>query len=230
MKAKFFLALLALNGLLLTAHSASANSGSTGENRHEITQLSRTISELVKLDPDAHSLVEMAINRALIAQKAGDTPDSKPPIAGGIPAPDFTTAPQPQPIVNDKIANPNPAATKPRVRRIVKPSKLRPDRQVRYTAGTASQFQPLRPDRVNSIQAIDRAKIEDKTNRSIQPSAAQIDRPDVKKLSQCKDLTPNNNGGISVNNSTNSNQPKVTIPAPISAPTPQTIHFVGARG
>jgi hypothetical protein len=224
MKARFFLGLLAFNGLFLAANSASANSGSTGENRHDITQLSRIISELVKFAPDSHSLVEMAINRALIAQQAGE-PAPQP--AGGISAPNFTSDPQPQPIINGKIANPNPPITKPRVRRIVEPSKPQPDRKVRYTAGTASQFQPLRP---NDRQTIDRAKIEDKTNRSIPPSSVQIDRPVFKKLSECKDLTPENTSAIPVNNSTNANQPKVNSPAPIITPVPQVRHFIGARG
>jgi hypothetical protein len=224
MKARFFLGLLAFNGLILAANSASANSGSTGENRHDITQLSRTISELVKFASDTHSLVEMAINRALIAQQVGD---SAAQAAGSISAPNFTTDPQPQPIINGKIANPNPPITKPRVRRIVEPSKPQPDRKVGYTAGTASRFQPLRP---NDRQTIDSSKTEVKTDSSIQPSSAQIDRPTVKKLSECKDLTPENTSAIPVNNSTNDNQPKVNIPAPIITPVPQVRHFIGARG
>jgi hypothetical protein len=128
MKAKFFLALLALNGLIFSTSSASANSVSIAENYHDIANLSRIISELVKFDPDTHSLVEMAISRALIAQKTGDVPAPQSQLAGGISVPNFGSDRQPQPIVNGKIANPNPPTTQPKVKPVVKPPQSESDR------------------------------------------------------------------------------------------------------
>jgi hypothetical protein len=69
MNAKFFLMLLALNGLFLDMGSASASATTlTGADR-QITNLSNTISELIGIDRGTHTLVELAIDRALLAQK-----------------------------------------------------------------------------------------------------------------------------------------------------------------
>jgi hypothetical protein len=74
MKTKFLLTLLALSGLFLGTNSASARMIFPTETNHNIANLSRTISESIGLNSDTHSLVEMAINRALTVQKiASDT-------------------------------------------------------------------------------------------------------------------------------------------------------------
>ena len=72
MKTKFLLTLLAVNGLLLSANSASAYSVSEPEIHHDIPSLSRTISKSIDLGSDYYSLVNIAIDRALIAQQVKD--------------------------------------------------------------------------------------------------------------------------------------------------------------
>lgn len=103
MKAKFFLTLLALTGLFLSSNSAFAATGST-TNHSNTDTLSQTISNLIDLDRDAHSLVSLAIDRALLAQK--DTSSQSTP-AGGLPVA--------QPIINGKIAQPQPNQSNPPV-------------------------------------------------------------------------------------------------------------------
>ena len=68
MKTKFLLVLIALNGLLLGANSASAATVARTETNQNAASLSHTISELIDLDANTHSLVESAINRAMIAK------------------------------------------------------------------------------------------------------------------------------------------------------------------
>jgi hypothetical protein len=115
MKAKFFLTLLALTGLFLGSNSAFAATGSTTVNTNADT-LSQTISKLIDLDSDAHSLVSIAIDRALLAKGDRDSDSVEPeavedtsiqlgrkPIINGKVA-----NPHPRPIINGKIANPNP--------------------------------------------------------------------------------------------------------------------------
>jgi hypothetical protein len=118
MKTKLFLMLFALNGLLLGANSASA-----AQSSQSVSSLSHTISNLVDLDADAQSLVELAINRALLAKSVKDNdknlrigqqiinghvanPDPKPPepiINGRVVNPK-----PPGPIINGRVANPRP--------------------------------------------------------------------------------------------------------------------------
>jgi hypothetical protein len=98
MKARFFLTLVALTGLLLGNNSAFAATGSTTGNQTNANTLSQTISNLIDLDRDAHSLVSLAIERALLAQKDPNNPESK--VTGGKPA---------EPIVNGKVAQPHPS-------------------------------------------------------------------------------------------------------------------------
>jgi hypothetical protein len=101
MKTKFFLMLFALNGLLLGANSASAAPAS-----QSVSSLSHTIANLVDLDTDAQSLVESAINRALLAKSVKDNDKDlrigqQSIINGRIPNPHHG------PIINGKIVNPN---------------------------------------------------------------------------------------------------------------------------
>jgi hypothetical protein len=105
MKTRFLLTLLALNSLLLGSTSVSAATNP------DVANLSRTISSLVDLGSDSHSLMEAAINRALLAQKETTT-TSGPALAGGIGAPPVSNNPEPPsspPLINGVIANPNPA-------------------------------------------------------------------------------------------------------------------------
>ncbi len=143
MKTKFLLALLTLNSLLFYANSAFAATTTSIEGTQKIANLSQTISKSINLDSGYHSLIESAINRALLAKGekedkpkiVGDSaftpvntprsivngkvaqptpkPTLKPNVAGGITAP-VSTAPR-RPIVNGKIANPSPSPSNPPV-------------------------------------------------------------------------------------------------------------------
>lgn len=132
MKTKFFLVLLTLNGLFWGLNCVSASATSlTGSNR----PLSHTIAKLI--DFDAHSLVELAIDRALIAQQVNDNKiphlvtagvpklnvdpiDKQPTVRGRVAKPKIgrvanpgtdkkSDLPQPQPSAESIPTNQNPA-------------------------------------------------------------------------------------------------------------------------
>lgn len=129
MKTKLFLMLFALNGLLLGANSASAAPA-----HQSISSLSHTITNLVDLDADAQSLVELAINRAMLAKNVKDNdkdlrigqqiingrianPHHGLIINGKIDNPNHGpvingTVPYPGPIINGRVANPKPPIDK----------------------------------------------------------------------------------------------------------------------
>jgi hypothetical protein len=101
MKTKFLLVLITLNGLLLGANSASAATTHSANNQN-VSNLSQTISELIDLNDN--SLVEAAINRALLAKNVqvnekGGTP-SQPQLINGIIIKD------PPPVINGRIGKP----------------------------------------------------------------------------------------------------------------------------
>ncbi len=109
MKTKFLLALLAINSFFLGSNSASATSTNAVTTHPDIANLSRTISDLVDLDSDSHSLMELAINRALLAQKqTSSTPNQ--PLINGISTPAIINGkianPYQPPLINGKIVNP----------------------------------------------------------------------------------------------------------------------------
>ncbi len=113
MKTKFFLTLLAINSLFLGGNSALAATTSPTATNQNISNLSHTISTLVDLEQDSHSLVESAINRALLAKTPANTEGSAPgqPIVNGIIA---NPHPQtPPPFINGRIANPHPQTLLP---------------------------------------------------------------------------------------------------------------------
>lgn len=120
MKTKFFLTLLALNGLLLGANSVSATTVSTATSAQNITNLSQTIANLI--DVTDRGLVEVAINRALLAQGSSD--NKKPNPAGGMPIrqPNIDR----QPIINGRIANPNTRPQRPIINGIIKNPEVQP--------------------------------------------------------------------------------------------------------
>jgi hypothetical protein len=86
MKAKFFLSLLVLNGFLLGTNSASATEP-ISENQYDLASLSQTIAESIGFHPDTHSLIELAIGRALTAKKLNDIPTPPSVITAGVPVP-----------------------------------------------------------------------------------------------------------------------------------------------
>jgi hypothetical protein len=85
MSAKFLLALIAVNGLCLSANAAVATTELPPATTHHITQLSQTIANLI--DIDDRNLVELAINRALLAQKVNEVkvPTLQPMVTAGVP-------------------------------------------------------------------------------------------------------------------------------------------------
>jgi hypothetical protein len=124
MKAKFLLTLLALTGLFLSSNnSAFAATGSPTVNNRNTDLLSQTISKLIDLDRDAHSLVSLAIDRALLAQRDTNIPASPTP-AGGIPIIGRS-------IVNGKVAQPNPNSSDPPV--LINGITKKPEPQDRQT-------------------------------------------------------------------------------------------------
>jgi hypothetical protein len=106
MQTKFFLALLALNGLLLSANSVSAATGATPTTDRSITNLSQTISTLI--DFEDRSLVEQAINRALIAQNVRNPRSTDSVTPNNIPSGGISADPsEVKPIINGKVAQPS---------------------------------------------------------------------------------------------------------------------------
>ena len=86
MKTKFLLTLLTLTGLLLSANSVFAATGSTPDRDRSITNLSQTIAKLI--DSDNRNLVEIAIDRALLAQQIND-PKILNYVTAGVPGTDI---------------------------------------------------------------------------------------------------------------------------------------------
>ena len=86
MKTKFLLTLLTLTGLLLSANSVFASTGSTPDRDRSITNLSQTIAKLIDLDN--RNLVELAIDRALLAQQINE-PNIPTPVTAGVPRADL---------------------------------------------------------------------------------------------------------------------------------------------
>jgi hypothetical protein len=105
MKTKFLLVLLTLTGLLLGTNSAFAATGSLPEHSQNITNLSQRIAKSIDLNGDYRSLIESAIDRALLA-KGEKTSPTQPNIAVGEPYPNG-------PIINGKIAQPKPRTNPP---------------------------------------------------------------------------------------------------------------------
>jgi hypothetical protein len=101
---KFLLTLLAVNGLLLSPNSASAYSVSEPEIRHDIPSLSRTIAESIDLGGDYHSLISIAIDRALIAQQVKDI-HIPHPVTAGVPMPQMVRGQMAKP--QEQVDRPN---------------------------------------------------------------------------------------------------------------------------
>ncbi|PSB57900.1 hypothetical protein [Chamaesiphon polymorphus] len=116
MKTKFLLALLTLTGLLMGANGAVAATGASTENSQQITNLSRTIAKSIDLDGNYDNLIELAINRALLAQGEKNgiaVGEPNGPIVNGIivnphrPIINGRYANPKGPIINGKIENPH---------------------------------------------------------------------------------------------------------------------------
>jgi hypothetical protein len=71
MKGKILLAFLAVSGLLINPQSAAATTSA------QVSNLSRTITDIVNLDADNLSLIEKAIERALIVKEIQNNNDSE---------------------------------------------------------------------------------------------------------------------------------------------------------
>jgi hypothetical protein len=106
MKNKLLLMLLALTGLSWGANRAAAYpSPATRSNTH----LSQTIAELIGFDRDTYSLLEVAIDRALIAQTVNDGANERRTAGVPVAKPDVTP-PKKQPEIIGKVAVPNKPA------------------------------------------------------------------------------------------------------------------------
>jgi hypothetical protein len=99
MKTKFLLTLLTLTGLLLSANSVFAATGSTPDRDRRITNLSQTIANLIHLEE--RDLVELAIDRALLAQQVNE-PKIPNPVTAGVPRADLKPTEQ-KPNVRGRV-------------------------------------------------------------------------------------------------------------------------------
>jgi hypothetical protein len=104
MKTKFLLVLLALNGMYWGANSASAY---TTNGTQSTAHLSQTMAELIGFDRDTYSLIEVAIDRALIAQGNGAPIQ---PTTAGVPIPTNASPTKKQPEIRGKVAVPTQPA------------------------------------------------------------------------------------------------------------------------
>ncbi len=147
MKTKFLLTFLTLNGLLFGTNSTFASTLPAVTQHQSSANLSQIISQSIGLQQDTHSLVEFAINRALIAQTLGNcqapnsstTKNSTPqpqtvrgrvsvptpqpnqqPIIGQIAVPDL------KPIVQGQIVNPTPRPSGQTIGKISAPDPTKP--------------------------------------------------------------------------------------------------------
>ena len=103
---KFSLALLTLTGLLLSANSVFAATETTPIADRSITNLSQTIATLI--DFEDRSLVEQAINRALIAQNDRNPRSTDSANPNNIPAGGISADPSKvKPIISGKVAQPS---------------------------------------------------------------------------------------------------------------------------
>jgi hypothetical protein len=71
MKGKILLAFLTVSGLLINSQNAAATTSA------QVSNLSRTITGIVNLDADNQSLIERAIERALIVKEIQNNNDSE---------------------------------------------------------------------------------------------------------------------------------------------------------
>ncbi len=104
MKTKLLLTLLTFNGFFCV-NSAFAATVLSIDNSQNSANLSQTIAESIGFDPDTHSLVEFAINRALIAQKLGNCKDPSLTVNPGTPV-NNSIDPNKQKTIRGRIAKP----------------------------------------------------------------------------------------------------------------------------
>jgi hypothetical protein len=134
MNSKFLLALLTLNGLLFGTNSTFASTLPAVKHHQSSANLSQIISQSIGLTQDTNSLVEFAINRALISQTLNNcqvpnpstTKDStriyQPMVRGRIVKP--TPQPRSQPI--GKMVNPIPQPVVGQVQLLPDPKPTQP--------------------------------------------------------------------------------------------------------
>jgi hypothetical protein len=119
MKTKLLLIFLALTGLCWGANSASAY---TPTATRSTADLSQTMAELIGFDRDTYSLIEVAIDRALIAQANGAP---LRPTTAGVPLP--TNPPKKQPEIRGKVSIPSqPAIGQTRTKKTKPRSPVKP--------------------------------------------------------------------------------------------------------
>jgi hypothetical protein len=121
MKTKFLLMLIVLTGMGWSANSASAYTATAA---HSSNHLSQTMAELIGFDRDTYSLLEVAIDRALVAQAKG-VPIQ--PTTAGAPIPTNASPTKKQPEIRGKIAVPSqPAIGQTKTKKIKPKSPVKP--------------------------------------------------------------------------------------------------------
>ena len=99
MKTKFVLTLLAMTGIFISANSAVATTISPPERDNTITNISQTIANLIHLE--ARDLVELAIDRALLARQVNE-PKIPTLVTAGVPRVDLKPIEQ-KPTVRGRV-------------------------------------------------------------------------------------------------------------------------------
>jgi hypothetical protein len=121
MKTKFLLTLLTLNGLLFGTNSAFAVTVSEIDLSQNTARLSQNIAKSIGFDRDTHSLVEFAINRALIAQKLGDCQAQNPSTTKS----DLNQADKPQ-LIRGRMPLPTPQTSENPIDKVTVPDPTKP--------------------------------------------------------------------------------------------------------
>jgi hypothetical protein len=104
MKTKLLLMLLTITGMGWSANTASAYTPTSAPSN---THLSQTMAALIGFDRDTYSLLEVAIDRALIAQSNG-VPIQ--PTTAGVPIPTNASPTKKQPEIRGQVAVPTQPA------------------------------------------------------------------------------------------------------------------------
>lgn len=120
MKTKLLLMLVVLTGIGWNENSASAYTPTAARSN---THLSQTMAELIGFDRDTYSLIEVAIDRALIAQGNGAP---IPPTTAGVPIPTNASPTKKQPEIMGKVAVPRQPAGQIKTKKTKTKSPVKP--------------------------------------------------------------------------------------------------------
>jgi hypothetical protein len=136
MKTKLLLMLLAFTGLGWGVDRASAD---PARGNDSTAHLSQTIAELIGFDLDTHSLLAVAIDRALVAQAKGDVNE---PRTAGVP---LVPPTKKQLQIRGQIAVPSQPAIDPVPQQQLKQPQSQPSTSQPQTVDGMSRVKPTQP-------------------------------------------------------------------------------------